>query len=196
MAERADPHLKGFQNKYFGFKKNKYRENLYNRYLFCNDYIKDEVVLDIPCGMGWGTSMLEGAKELYGIDISEEAINKGKKLYPNIIFQVGELTKINFEDNKFDVILCLEGFEHITYVEGQKFLSEAKKKLKAKGKLILTTPLLRNNKLHSGNPYHLCEYKEEEFYEAIAKNDFKIIFQDFLTAPEGKILRVVLENDK
>lgn len=196
MAERADPHLKGFQNKYFGFKKNKYRENLYNRYLFCNDYIKDEVVLDIPCGMGWGTSMLEGAKELYGIDISEDAINKGKKLYPNIIFQVGELTKINFEDNKFDVVLCLEGFEHITYIEGQKFLSEAKKILKAKGKLILTTPLLKNNKLHSGNPYHLCEYKEEEFYEAIAKNDFKILFQDFLTAPEGKILRVVLENDK
>ena len=60
MAERAHPEHKGFKDKFFGLFKNKYKQNLYKRYLFCNDYISNKIVLDVPCGTGWGTSLLRG----------------------------------------------------------------------------------------------------------------------------------------
>lgn len=189
MAERAHPDT--FKDKWFGLKKNKYRQNLVNRYNYCNDYIKGKVVLDIPCGMGWGTSMLRGCEKLYGIDIAPDAIEEAKKRYPNISFSVGNMSKIEFKDNNFDVVICLEGFEHVTYIEGQKFLIEAKRVLKSDGSLILSTPLLINDKLHSGNRYHLCEYKRQELFDTIREHDFEVINKMEFSTPEGSIMIIL-----
>jgi ubiquinone/menaquinone biosynthesis C-methylase UbiE len=196
MAERAHPNLKVFRDKFFGLIKSKWRENLFSRYLFCNDYIKNKVVLDIPCGIGWGSSLLKGYKELWGIDISPEIIEEAKQRYSNIRFKTGNMTSIDFSNNYFDVVICLEGFEHITFLEGQKFLSEIKRILKNDGLLILTTLLLNKNKYHSGNIYHLCEYKKEELSQVLNKKNFQIVNQDYLESPECKIIRIVLVNKK
>jgi hypothetical protein len=40
---------------FFGLYENPFKNNLRKRYSFCNKYVKDKNVLDIPCGMGWGT---------------------------------------------------------------------------------------------------------------------------------------------
>src|SRR4030042_3275907 len=120
MAERAHPDLNGFKDKLFGLIKSPYKKNLYSRYEFCNKYIKNKVVLDIPCGMGWGTSLLKGYKSLFGVDIGKEAIKEAKNRYPGMNFKVGSMINIEFKDSFFDVIVCLEGLEHITFLEGQK----------------------------------------------------------------------------
>lgn len=132
MAERAHPDLKGFQNRFFGLIKNKYRENLFQRYLFCNKYIKNKVILDIPCGMGWGTSLLKNYKACYGVDINKDSIVEANKRYKkkDLKFMQGDMAYINFKDNFFNAVICLEGFEHITFLEGQKFLSETRRILK------------------------------------------------------------------
>lgn len=196
MAERAHPDSKAFKDKFFGLVKNVWRENLFLRYSFCNDYIKNKVVLDIPCGMGWGTSMLKGYKELWGIDISAEAIEEAKQRYPSIHYKVGDMTSIDMSDDYFDVVICLEGFEHVTFLEGQKFLSESKRILKKDGLLVLTTPLLRENKYHSSNIYHLCEYKEEELARVLEEKDFQIEKQDYLRNPVSNVKFLVLRNNK
>ncbi len=50
---------------------------------------------------------------------------------------VGDAHNLPFEDNKFDVILCTEVLEHLH--TPSKAISEMKRVLKPKGKLILTT---------------------------------------------------------
>jgi ubiquinone/menaquinone biosynthesis C-methylase UbiE len=195
MSERADPDSKSFKDKWFGLKKSPYKINLFTRYTFANKYIKDKIVLDIPCGMGWGSSLLKNYTYLYGIDISKKAIIKARQKYKNINFKQGNMTHINFPKEFFDIVICLEGFEHITFLEGQKFLKEVKRVLKKrKGKLILSTPLLKNGRFHTGNPYHLCEYKKDELMEILFKNKFKILEEQYLNTPETKIILLALEK--
>lgn len=202
MTERLDPDkigppsIKGRLLKLLGLYKNPYVENLKKRYSFCNKYIKDKIVLDIPCGVGWGSSLLKGYKELYGVDISEKAISKAKRKYPRINLKSGKMEKIPFNEDFFDVVICLEGIEHVTFLEGQKFFEESKRVLKNDGNLIITTPLLINEKYHSGNKYHLCEYKEEEFIEIVKGHGYTIFEKDYLRIPKSKVLRVVLEVKK
>jgi ubiquinone/menaquinone biosynthesis C-methylase UbiE len=199
MAERAHPEDRGFKDKFFGLIKNKYKENLYKRYFFCNKFIVDKKILDIPCGMGWGTSLLKGYKKCIGVDISLEAVKEAKIKYKtNILdFKQGNMLCLDFDDNSFDVIICLEGFEHVTFLEGQKFLHEAKRILKKGGLLIVSTPLLVKNKYHSGNKYHLCEYKEKELFEVLVDKSFDLQHKEYFnTAENSQIIIVVAKNEK
>ena len=94
MAERAHPQDPGFQDSWF--KRNPYREKLFQRYKFCNQFVKDKEVVEIPCGVGWGTSLLKGYKSLIGFDISSEAIQYAVKHYtrPNRTFSVGDMESL------------------------------------------------------------------------------------------------------
>ena len=106
MVERADPECRGFQDRFFGLLKSRFKQYLLDRYAFCNDYIEGKIVLDVPCGTGWGTSLLKGYKEIYGLDVSREAIEYAGTHYPGE-FEVGDMTKMPYADDKFDVIVCL-----------------------------------------------------------------------------------------
>jgi len=206
MAERLDPDSidKGFILKilkFLGLYKNPYVTNLKRRYGFCNQFIENKIILDIPCGMGWGTSLLNGYKKCYGVDISKEAVSKAIQKYKceNIEFSEGNMLNLSsiFPENYFDIIICLEGFEHITFLEGQKFLKESSLVLKKEGLLIMSTPLLREDKFHSGNQYHLCEYKESELVKILLKRNYKIIDKIFLSLLDNsQIIVVVCKNEK
>jgi len=189
MAERAHPEDKGFKGRFFGLRKSSYRQALYGRYRFCNKYITNKLVLDVPCGTGWGTSLLTGYNNVYGLDISGEAIEYAKTHFPGV-FVVGDMTDMPFDESFFDVVICLEGFEHVTFLEGQAFLRETKRVLKEAGRLIMTVPLLTDRK-HSGNKYHLCEYYEPELIE-ILENEFEMESYEKIQGPDSLIARCVL----
>lgn len=197
MAERAHPEENGFRDKCFGLIKNKYKKKLYERYNFCNRYIKKKVVLDIPCGVGWGTSLLKGATSITGIDISEEAIDYAKKHYErkNRKFIAGNMDSICLEENSIEILICLEGFEHISREIGKKFISESKRILKFNGLLIMTCPVLNKYGKASGNPYHLCEYPENELIEMLNKN-FRILSLERIKGPDSPEYRAILKNLK
>jgi len=197
MAERAHPNDIGFQDEWLGFKKNPYKKALEKRYEFCNKFIKNKIVIDLPCGTGWGTSMLKGYKSITGIDISQEAIDFAVKKYQknNRKFELGSMEKINILDNSVDVVICLEGFEHVEKEIGLVFLSEAKRILKSGGLIIMTAPVLDENGNGSGNPYHLCEYPEKELVDLIASN-FKIVKVEKVEGPELPIMYFVGETQK
>lgn len=62
-------------------------------------------VLDIGCGQGFITKDLPGLN-VYGIDISESAINFAKKLIPNVNFLQGSIFDIDsLIDEEFDLIV-------------------------------------------------------------------------------------------
>lgn len=197
MAERAHPEDKGFKDKFFGLIKNKYKQKLYERYNFCSAFIKDKKILDIPCGVGWGTSLLEKANFVIGIDVSVEAIDYARKHYDNVNrkFYVAAMESIPFKNDSIDIIICLEGFEHITKDKGLHFIEEVKRILKAKGLLIISCPILDARGKPTGNPYHCCEYPEYELGK-IFKDNFQISRLDKITGPDGPEYRAVLINIK
>jgi len=74
-------------------------------------------ILDIGCGVGDFTIMFakKGA-EVYGIDISKEAINIAKERASNLnnaIFMVGKVETMNFPDETIDLILSVTVLQHI-----------------------------------------------------------------------------------
>jgi ubiquinone/menaquinone biosynthesis C-methylase UbiE len=197
MAERAHPEDPGFRDKCVGLIRSKYKQKLYERYKFCNKYIKGKTVLDIPCGVGWGASLLRGAESIIGIDISDEAISYAKEHYEtkNRTFCVGDMESITVEDNSIDVVVCLEGFEHVREDIGIRFLEESKRVLKPDGSLIMTCPVLNEYGEPTGNPYHLYEYPEYELIEMLNKN-FRIWLLKRIKGPDGPEYRAVLRNIK
>mgnify|MGYP000548298586 CR=1 FL=1 len=197
MAERAHPKDPGFKDRFFGLIKSKYKHKLYERYKFCNNYIKRKKVLDIPCGVGWGTSLLKGANFIVGIDISGEAINYAKKHYEtkNRKFCIGDMQSICLKDDSIDVVICLEGLEHVPRDIGAKFIDESKRVLKRGGLLIITCPVLNEKGEATGNPYHLSEYPEYELIEMLNKN-FRILSLERIKGPDGPEYRAVVSNFK
>ena len=197
MAERAHPEDAGFKDHFFGFTKNKYKRRLYERYRFCNEYLDGKVVLDIPCGSGWGTSLLKKTKALIGIDRSAESVGYAADNFRNKIcfFLAGDMTSIPLRNNSVEVVICLEGFEHISRENGRLFIDEAKRVLKIGGLLIMTCPVLNECRQSTGNPYHLVEY-EEHYLIQILNSNFRILSLDRVQGPDGPEYRAVVSNFK
>jgi len=197
MAERAHPEDPGFKARFFGLIKSKYKQKLYERYNFCNKYIKGKKVLDIPCGVGWGTSLLKKADFIVGIDISKEAINYAKKHYEakNRKFYIGDMQSICLKRDSIDVVICLEGFEHVTKDIGARFIEESIMVLKRGGSLIITCPVLDEKGNTTGNPYHISEYPEYELIDILNRN-FRIISLERIKGPDGPEYRARLFNIK
>ena len=197
MAERAHPDDPGFKDRWLGFRKSHYKKKLYERYKFINRFIEGKKVLDVPCGVGWGTSLLRGSDFVIGMDISQEAISYAKMRFENKKrkFYVGHMQAINLRDNWVDVVVCLEGFEHVSKDIGARFIAESKRVLKQGGLLIMTCPVLNEGGESTGNPYHLSEYPEDELIEILNKH-FRILSLERIQGPDGPEYRAVLLNIK
>jgi ubiquinone/menaquinone biosynthesis C-methylase UbiE len=144
-----------------------------HRYALALELCNQKVVLDIASGEGYGTNLIAGtAKQVYGVDIFEEAVIHARKKYnrPNLKFMVGSATAIPLGDSVVDLVVSFETLEHL--VEHDIFLSEIRRVLKPNGVLIMSTP---DKKVYFErdpvNPYHLKELFTKEF-EDLIKNYF------------------------
>lgn len=104
---------------------------------------KFERILDIGCGDGNFSVLLKeasGAKEVYGIEISEKGVESAKsngvKAYQLDIDE----DDFPFEDNYFDTIFAGEVIEHL--FDPDHFLDEIYRTLREEGLLVLSTPNL------------------------------------------------------
>lgn len=147
------------------------------RYEFATNYVKDKKVLDVACGTGFGSKILQekGARGVFGVDLSKEAINFASEKYVGngLKFMIGDVLKINFPDDFFDVIVSFETIEHVK--QHEKALSELRRALKPSGLLIISSP---NRKLTSpgksisdspDNVFHVVEYSCDEFVRILVK---------------------------
>ena len=80
--------------------------------------ITNSAVLDLGCGDGALTLGYAGAgaKEVVGVDINAKAICRAKELndLPNVSFYLSGTDSIPLEDERFDVIISFDVFEHIS----------------------------------------------------------------------------------
>ena len=195
MPERAHPEHREYQDRRIGlFKKipNRFRVEMFRRYKFCNKYIKGKIVADIPCGNGWGNQRLKGAKHIYGFDYATDAVAYANGHYRSKMrsFKVGDMTRLKLTKNKYDVIMCLDGIEHINKLEGEEFIQSVIHGLKDGGLFILNTPILNRDGRGTKNPYHKHEYAEAEIIELLVKY-FSIKKIDIYPGPELRTFRFV-----
>ena len=81
-----------------------------------------------------------------GLDQSEEQIKIARKNFPNNKFVVGEMTKLPFEDNSFDVIYCVAAFHHLPDEKTRlAALQEMRRVLKPNSRVIMTNWNLFSN---------------------------------------------------
>jgi len=142
-----------------------------SRYLFALEFAKGANVLDAACGTGYGCFiMASAAKKVTGIDISSESTEFAKKNYSlsNIEYMTGDIISMPFPECSFDLIIAYEIFEHLKNPE--KMLTELYRVAAHNGKIIISTPNADFLKSSVPNPFHVKEYRFQEFREIIENN--------------------------
>ncbi len=73
-------------------------------------------VLDVGCGFGWHCRYAaeKGAKEVLGIDISENMLGKAKELtwHPQVVYKQMAMEDMDFSEKSFDVVLSSLAFHY------------------------------------------------------------------------------------
>lgn len=155
------------------------------RYQLASKYVQDKIVLDAGCGSGYGAAKLAqaGAKKVYGIDLVPDSIGYSRTNYrhPNLLFRQGDLTKLDFPGNFFDLICAFEVVEHIK--DYSKALAEFYRVLKPGGILLISTP---NKAIYSPDtkkpfyPFHYHEFYLEDLKEMLGSFQIKKLWGQYI----------------
>lgn len=182
----------------FKFMHNKYEKEHLNRYNYALPYSKDNRVLDIACGCGYGSYLLatEGeAKIVIGVDLDEEAIRYGNYRYSQNNLQRFQSDAVTFKhEDKFDLIISFETIEHIpNYLE---FIENLYENLEDDGVLLISTPITQKTNTNPNNPFHVIEWNFFDFHKLFIDKFIivDIILQDIIIQNENKRQKYTLKN--
>ena len=138
------------------------------RYRFAAQRLRPGRVLDIACGVGYGTSRLAeaggGEVDCLGVDVSEQAVGYARSHYggPGVAYRVGDA--MTFEDAEgFDLIVSLETVEHVP--DPTALLGGLARLLRPGGTLVASVPTTPTTDL---NPHHLHDFSERSFRDLVA----------------------------
>lgn len=147
------------------------------RYSFVSKFIKEsDVILDAACGFGYGSAYFSKfCNKVYALDLAEDNIKFGENTYSfkNINWILGDVTALPFENDKFDVYVSFETFEHLPLNTIDNYIEKAIRVVKKDGLFILSTPN-RETRQNIHNPFHIKEYSIQEL-SSILKQYFKNI---------------------
>jgi SAM-dependent methyltransferase len=132
------------------------------RYDFASHYIRPGRLLDVACGVGYGTHLLASRRDdikCVGADIASDAIATARNIYshPRAEFVVADA--MNFSDpDGFGTIVSLETIEHLP--EPQAFVDRLVTLLRPGGRLIASVP---STPSVDANPHHMHDFTEDSF---------------------------------
>ena len=113
------------------------------RYEFARPLVRGKKVLDVSCGVGYGSRILsETAEHVTGVDLSTDAIARARRQNqgPRIDFQEADATQLPLADHSMDAVVSLETIEHLPQDRVDLFLNELYRVLKPGGLLLMSTP--------------------------------------------------------
>ncbi len=161
------------------------------RYAFAARCLAPGRVLDIACGVGYGTRLLAdrgaGVRGVLGVDRSEAAVAYAQTRYggAGVAFQVADA--FAFRDAEgFDSIVSLETIEHLE--DPGRFLAGLVAMLRPRGVLIASVPTTPSVDV---NPHHRHDFNERGFRRmltALGLTPFDALRQ-VQPVPLGAVLR-------
>lgn len=155
----------------------------------------------LDLGTGPGTQAMQISNlgfDVTGSDLSNSAIERAKKLYPNTLYIVDDILNSKFLDNAFDYILDRGVFHIFEQEKLPDYLRQIKRILKKNGILFLKCMSVEEKNLEDGKGPFL--YSKEQIKE-IFENNFEIeSIRDSVyygtIKPLPKSLFVVMKNKK
>lgn len=139
------------------------------RYYFATPYVHG-TVLDISCGVGYGTQMMAKIRKkeidrLVGVEINVEVLKyaRGRYHHPLIEWVQGDAHDPGLPDKlgTFDTIVSFETIEHLA--DDERFIGNLQQMLKPGGMLILSTPFGKGRGKPTNEPFHIHQFTKEEF---------------------------------
>ena len=130
-------------------------------------------VVDLACGEGYGSAVLgRTAASVVGVDANPEAFEHARLKYTSA--NVGfERTMIELWDGDADCVVFLQTIEHVQ--DADAVLERIRALIGPGGVAYVSTPnvltLAPEGAERSGNPWHVHEYRPEEF-EALCRAHF------------------------
>ena len=161
------------------------------RYEFAARHARAGRVLDIACGVGYGTRLLAdrigGSSPVVGVDISAESIEYARQRYGNERTRFVRQSAMEFRgDAPFDTIVSLETIEHLPNPVG--FLANVVPQLARGGTFVASVPTTMST---DANPHHLHDFTASGFRRMIAPYELEEIaaLKQVQPVPLGAVLR-------
>lgn len=144
----------------------------YGRYCFASQFVAGRRVLDVACGLGYGSHLMKeaGATEVVGVDLSEEAIQYAREHYsdPGITYVVGDLHELSdVVKGPFDVVVSFETIEHLR--EPARFVSACRAVIHDDSTILFSVP--NEAAAPPDNPFHLHHFDRRSF-DALLGDEF------------------------
>lgn len=149
-------------------------------------------ILDLGCGNGKNSIYIAEQGDnnsIFGIDISETAINIARQAYPKGDFRVGNFgISFPYPDNKFDIILDITSSNSLSESEREIYINEIKRTLKTGGYMFIRA-LCKDGDTNAKNLLISNPGKEKDTYimpeiglteRVFSKEDFVSMYSDIL----------------
>lgn len=91
-------------------------KRFFDKFLQTVKFTNVKSVLDVGCGEGFTMNRMKDAgvgERREGIEYSETSIAIAKKLYPDLNIKQGDIYKLPYKANSFDLVVCTEVLEHL-----------------------------------------------------------------------------------
>ena len=152
------------------------------RYHYASRFVSGKAVLDIACGVGYGAQLARaaGAKEVVGVDVSEEALRIARDDYVSdgVTFERGDVTTYG-DDDAFDVVISFETIEHVD--DPFAALRNIRRLLRTDGTLFvsspnrpITSPKAKDLRDKPANAFHVHEFTPRELRCALVESGFAV----------------------
>ena len=138
------------------------------RYRFAADNLAPGRVLDMACGVGYGTAIVlqqaqEKIDEICGVDPSKQAIAYARQRYAHPKARFIQADAMVFGKARgFDTVISLETIEHVP--DPVQLVSHLVELLRPGGVLVCSVPTTPSVDV---NPYHLHDFAEKAFVKIL-----------------------------
>jgi len=141
------------------------------RYRFAASYAANRRVLDLACGIGYGSRILKnegGASEVVGLDAAPDAIDYARRHYSSegISFACAEYETFS-DPAPFGLVCSLETIEHVP--DPDDFLIKISSLIEPGGIFVASVPVTVST---DSNPHHLHDFTHRSFKRLLERHGF------------------------